>query len=230
MSEIIMLHKKEKGKILQVPSEISFLTLKDEYEACSFYNTAAKLTGNPKIFIPENTLHSDIAGDGIVLGVRAENRLVCVRVLTFNKDTISEYKEKLGGRLAGNVVCSDGCIVDAKYRGNNLQLLTWFRIEPLLHGKYDCVVATVSPENLVSLKNMLSCGYVIVSRANMYGGYERFIVRKILVGVQCIQAAKSIEINIEDRERMAALLSEGYVGYKIKHRPIGVNILLGQEE
>ena len=230
MNEVIMLHKKEKGKILQVPSEICFLTLKDEYEACSFYNSAAKLTGNPEIFAPDNTLHSDIAGDGIVLGVRAENRLVCVRVLTFNKKTISDYREKLGEKLAENVVCSDGCIVDAQYRGNNLQLLTWFRIEPLLHGKYDCVVATVSPENLVSLNNMFSCGYVIVTKANMYGGYERFIVRKKLVGVQSIQTAKHIEISIHDKERIAAAFSEGYVGYKMRHRSIGVNILLGQEE
>jgi len=230
MSETIMLKKTEKGRIILVPCKMDFLTPKDEYEACSFYNMTAKLVGNPEIFVPENTLPSELAGNGIVLGVRAEDRLICVRVLTFNHDTISEYREKSGGKIAENAACSDGCIIDSRYRGNNLQQLTWFRMEPVLYGKCDCVVATVSPKNLVSLKNVFSCGYVIIARINMYGGYERFILRKKLVGIQSIKTEKYIEINIHDREKITAVLSEGYVGYKMKHRSIGVNILFGQEE
>jgi hypothetical protein len=229
MSEIILLQKKKKGKIVQVPCEFVFLTSKDENETCSFYESAIKLIGNPEVFAPDNTLPLDLSGDGIVLGVRAENRLICVRIITFNQDTISEYRKILGEKLPERVACSDACVVDSQYRGNSLQQLTWFMMEPLLHGKYDCIVATVSHKNLVSLKNLLSCGFVIVDRAIMYGGYERFILRKKLSNIQDIKTTDHIEIDLHDGEKMKTMFSEGYVGYKMKHRLIGMHILFGQE-
>ncbi|MCL2767505.1 MAG: hypothetical protein FWE49_02080 [Synergistaceae bacterium] len=230
MNGSILLQKKENDRIVQVPCEIDLLTSNDENEVCSFYNMTAKLAGGPEVFVPEHTLPSDLAGDGIVLGVRAEGRLICVRVSTFNRDVISEYREELGGKFEEIAACSDGCIVDSRYRGNKLQQLTWFRMEPLLHGKCDCVYATVSPKNPFSLKNVFSCGYVVIARLNMYGGYERFVVRKRITGIQCINTAQHIEINLHDGEKMAAVLSEGYVGYKMMSGSAGVSILFGQEE
>ena len=40
------------------------------------------------------------------------------------------------------------------------------------------VLATVSPENAFSLRNIISEGFEVVSEKNMYGGYRRYIVRK----------------------------------------------------
>ena len=230
MNEVILLKKKERGKIAQVPCEISFLTSKDEGEACSFYETIANAVGDPEIFAPDNTLPSDLAGDGIVLGVKAEKSLICTRVLTFNHDTITEYKDILGKKFIENAVCSDGCIVDNRFRGNNLQQLTWFRVEPLLYGKYNSAVATVSPKNLVSLMNLFSCGFIIIARANMYGGHERFILRKKLMDIQSIKTMGHLEINVHDRAKIADMLSKGYIGYKVRHRNNGMNILFGQED
>ena len=229
MNKTIMFQKKDKGKIVQVPCEFKFLTSKDENETCSFYDMVANLVDDPEIFSPHNTLPSDLAGDGIVLGVRAENHLICIRILTYNRDTISAYEDALGGKFSENTVCSDGCVVDSRYRGNNLQLLTWFWMESLLHGKCDRVVATVSPKNIVSLKNLLSCGFMIIAEKSMYGGHERFILRKNLAGVQSIKTAGHVEINVHDREQMVKMLSEGYAGYKMRHRSSGVNILLARE-
>jgi hypothetical protein len=229
MKKLVLLQKKEKSKIFQVPCEIDFLSLKDENEACSFYNAMAKQIRNPEIFVPDNTLSSDLVGDGIVLGVRAENNLICIRVLTHNFHTISEYKSVLGEKVTGNLICSDGCVVDKRYRGNSLQQLTWFMIEPILHGKYDCVVATVSPKNHVSLKNLLICGFVIVALADMYSGYERFLLRKKLIDTQCIKTSEHMEINILDKNRITDVLSRGFVGFRMKYKPLGVHILFGQE-
>jgi len=229
MSKILLLQKKDKGRIEQVPCVIDFLASKDEYEACSFYQAAAELIGNPDIFVPDNTLPTDLANEGIVLGVRAENQLICVRILTFNRHTISEYKDILEEKLYGSVACSDGCIVENLYRGNNLQQLTWFMMEPLLHGKYDYIVATVSPKNIVSLKNLLACGFMIIARANMYGNFDRFILAKKLSKAMSIRTAAHAEINIHDCTRMMDLFSKGYVGYKMKHKSTGVYILLGEE-
>jgi hypothetical protein len=98
-----------------------------------------------------------------------------------------------------------------------------------LHGKCDCVVATVSPKNLFSLKNLFACGFIIIARANMYGGHERFILKKKLADIQSFQTVEHVEINVHDRVKMADMLSEGYVGYKMRHRSAGVYILFGRE-
>ena len=229
MNETILLKKKEKGKIVHTACEFTFLTAKDEREACNFYEMIANSIGDSEIFVPDNSLPTDLAGDGIVLGVREENNLICIRVLTFNQDIISEYKGILGEKYTKNAACSDGCAVDSRFRGNNLQLLSWFRIEPLLYGKRDHVVATVSPRNPVSLKNLFASGFIIIARASMYGGHERFILVKKLANNQAVKTAGHLEINLHDRGRMADALSEGYVGYKLRHRAAGINILLGQE-
>jgi hypothetical protein len=229
MKRIILLHKRERHRIVQVPCEIDFLTSQDEKEACSFYSTIARLIRNNEIFVPDNTLASDLNGDGIVIGVRAETRLICVRVLTFNQDTIADFKNVLGERITGNIACSDGCVVDSRYRGNNLQQMTWFLIEPLLYGKYDTVVATVSPKNHASLRNLLVCSFLIVDMADMYNGYERFVLRKKLTSQQCYNTAEHLEINVRDRNTIMNALAMGYVGYKMKQRSTGTYILFGQE-
>ena len=40
--------------------------------------------------------------------------------------------------------------------------------------------ATVSPENQYSLNNALACGFVIADRREMYGGYDRYLLKKML--------------------------------------------------
>jgi len=229
MKNIIFLQKKEKGRIVQTPCEVDFLTSKDEYEACSFYESIADLVGNPDIFAPEHTLPSDLASEGIVLGIRAEKKLICIRVLTFNSNTISEYKNVLGEKIVGNVACSDGCVVESQYRGNNLQQLTWFMIEPSLHKKYSCIVATVSPKNLISLKNLLACGFHIAARSNMYGNHDRFVLIKYLENNHSFKTVQHVEIGVHDKERMIGMFSEGYIGYKMKRKSTGICILMGQE-
>jgi len=229
MQKVILLQKKERHRVVHVPCEIDFLTSKDEYEACSLYNTIAEIVRNREIFVPDNTLPSDLAGEGIVLGVRAENHLICVRVLTFNQNTISDFKNVLGEKIAGRIACSDGCVVDSRYRGNSLQQLTWFLIEPLLYGRYDFIVATVSPKNIASLRNLLICSFLIVDMANMYNGYERFVLRKKLTNLQCYKTLEHLEINVRDKNGIMNALSRGYIGYKMKHKSTGIYILFGQE-
>ena len=43
-----------------------------------------------------------------------------------------------------------------------------------------CIGATVSPENQYSLNNALACGFVIADRREMYGGYDRYLLKKML--------------------------------------------------
>ena len=40
--------------------------------------------------------------------------------------------------------------------------------------------ATVSPDNQYSLSTALACGFEIVCRREMYGGYDRYLLAKTL--------------------------------------------------
>ena len=39
---------------------------------------------------------------------------------------------------------------------------------------------TVSPENLYSLNNALASGFTIAARREMYGGYDRYLLKKMV--------------------------------------------------
>jgi GNAT superfamily N-acetyltransferase len=75
---------------------------------------------------------------------------------------------------------ADSAVVHPDYRGNGLQrrlveaALQWLR--PGIVG----IGCTVSPENQYSLRNMQAAGYEIACRREMYGGYDRYVLRKRL--------------------------------------------------
>ena len=75
---------------------------------------------------------------------------------------------------------ADSAIVHADFRGNGLQRLMLGAALPLFPGRITHIGATVSPENQYSLNNALASGFAIVSRREMYGGYDRYLLRKDL--------------------------------------------------
>ena len=75
---------------------------------------------------------------------------------------------------------ADSAIVHADFRGNGLQRLMLGAALPLFPGRITHIGATVSPENQYSLNNALALGFAIVSRREMYGGYDRYLLKKDL--------------------------------------------------
>lgn len=73
---------------------------------------------------------------------------------------------------------ADSAVVCPDWRGNSLQrrlveaAMQWLRPEIVGIG------ATVSPDNAYSLRNALACGFEIVCRREMYGGYDRYVLQK----------------------------------------------------
>ena len=51
---------------------------------------------------------------------------------------------------------------------------------PLFPKKITHIGATVSPQNQYSLHNALASGFAIVSRREMYGGHDRYLLAKAL--------------------------------------------------
>ena len=85
------------------------------------------------------------------------------------------------GRSAHNYAANaDSAIVHADFRGNGLQRLMLEAALPLFPKKITHIGATVSPQNQYSLHNALASGFAIVSRREMYGGHDRYLLAKEL--------------------------------------------------
>ena len=75
---------------------------------------------------------------------------------------------------------ADSVIVHPDWRGNGLQRKLLEAALPLVRPGIVGIGATVSPENQYSLNNALACGFVIADRREMYGGYDRYLLKKML--------------------------------------------------
>lgn len=77
------------------------------------------------------------------------------------------------GFVPGTYLQIDNTIVDPTHRGQRLQAHI---IEHLVEGATEPIVATVSPENPASLKNLLSCGFEIRKTVERHGGFKRHVI------------------------------------------------------
>lgn len=75
---------------------------------------------------------------------------------------------------------ADSVIVHPDWRGNGLQRILLEDALPLLRPGIVGIGATVSPGNPYSLNNAKACGFEIVSRREMYGGHDRYLLAKHL--------------------------------------------------
>lgn len=75
----------------------------------------------------------------------------------------------------------DSAAVLPEFQGNRLQRRLISAAETILAARgYQYAMATVSPRNFYSLRNMLSSGYRIAKTTVKYGGKERHILIKTL--------------------------------------------------
>lgn len=75
---------------------------------------------------------------------------------------------------------ADSAVVHPDWRGNGLQRKLLEAALSLVRPGIVGIGATVSPENQYSLNNALACGFVIADRREMYGGYDRYLLKKML--------------------------------------------------
>lgn len=68
--------------------------------------------------------------------------------------------------------------VHPRYRGRGLQRQLLQAAEERMGERCGECLATVAPENAVSLRNFLQMGYTIVAQVRKYGGYDRYILWK----------------------------------------------------
>ena len=137
-----------------------------------------------RLFVRETKaeLEESLALD-FCLGGYAAERLMVFTLMIVNRATPRNLGWALGydvPRLLQSVTY-DSTFVSPDCRGFGLQraLLPLKDAEARSLGACEAL-ATVAPENTHSLNNLLFCGFEILGQRQMYGGLDRFIVRKRL--------------------------------------------------
>lgn len=117
----------------------------------------------------------------VCLGVFDGNRLAAFALMVVNRDSMERNNGQKNGLPPKDCVSFDTAFVDPDYRGLGLQrCLLKAREEIAMQLGAKHALVTVSPENSFSLNNILSQGFEIIARKQLYGGLDRYVLKKDL--------------------------------------------------
>lgn len=117
----------------------------------------------------------------VCLGVFDGDRLAAFALMVANRESPSRNTGQKNGFIPRECVSFDTAFVDPDYRGLGMQrylLQARDEIAVQLGAKYALV--TVDPKNEFSLRNILSQGFEIIARKQLYGGLDRYVLKKDL--------------------------------------------------
>ena len=160
------------GRELENPRPIALRQCTSAAEAAAVYalqNEVRAAMPDPELFVPDTREHiGNYLKYDLCVGAWDGSRLAAYLILRYC------------GRTEENYANADSAVVHPDYRGNGLQRKMLQAALPLLRPGIVGLGATVSPANAYSLNNALASGFVIVCRRAMYGGHDRYLLRKIL--------------------------------------------------
>ncbi|MDD1741800.1 MAG: hypothetical protein LUQ47_00555 [Methanotrichaceae archaeon] len=117
-------------------------------------------------------------------------------------------------------------VVHPAYRGNSLQKrMTYHHLKIIWERGYKHVCCTVSPNNPISLKNIMSCGFMIRGLKHKFGGYMRYIMYKNFDHFFRGKPEKKIDLMGNDIIGQINLLNLGYQGFEMELTPNGYKVL-----
>lgn len=175
--------KKIKGSPACQRVEVRRCVPGEEQAIFALQNEVRAAMPHPEQFVPDTLEHlARYVAHDLCLGAWQDGRLGAYFILRYCGMGEENYARVMGipqeeWPLWAN---ADSAAVHPDWRGNGLQLrlaeaaLQWLRPEIVGIG------ATVSPENEYSLRNALAAGFEIVCRRRMYGGYDRYVLRRRL--------------------------------------------------
>jgi predicted GNAT superfamily acetyltransferase len=173
--------------------------------------------------IEENYDILDVGGH--ILGVYFKNQLVAFRII----DTPGLGDRNLGKDLnfseedLWKVSIFDSTVVHPDFRGHGLQFKTLQKSkEILLQQGYQHGLATISPNNLYSVRNLIKAGFVIKEVKKKYGaiadeidGKLRYILWMDLRQKARRQYQHVVQLENREIEKQKLFLNNGYEGFKI---------------
>lgn len=155
-------------------------------DAAAFYalqNEVRAAMPHPEYFVPDTleNITAYLAHD-LCIGVFDGERLGAYFILRYCGQSEHNYAAFLGVPKAewDRWANADSAVVTPDWRGNGLQRKMLEAAAEFLRPDIVGIGATVSPENRYSLNNALACGFVIADRREMYGGYDRYLLKKEL--------------------------------------------------
>lgn len=171
------------GRPAQLPIRLRRCGPADAAAFFALQNEVRAVMPHPEQFVPD-TLENITAylREDLCIGAYDGERLGAYFILRYCGRSAHNYAAFLGVPREEweHWANADSAIVHADFRGNGLQRLMLGAALPLFPGRITHIGATVSPENQYSLNNALASGFAIVSRREMYGGYDRYLLKKDL--------------------------------------------------
>lgn len=171
------------GRPAQLPIRLRRCGPADAAAFFALQNEVRAAMPHPEQFVPD-TLENITAylREDLCIGAYDGERLGAYFILRYCGRSAHNYAAFLGVPREEweHWANADSAIVHADFRGNGLQRLMLGAALPLFPVRITHIGATVSPENQYSLNNALASGFAIVSRREMYGGYDRYLLARKL--------------------------------------------------
>jgi len=99
--------------------------------------------------------------------------------------------------------------VSCRGTGLHRRLIDW-RLARIRERDDRVILASVSPHNPSSLRNLIARGFVLRTLAPLYGGLSRFILEHESPGVPA-RPTERVVVPSDDEERCGALLRDGWI-------------------
>ncbi|UTR07348.1 GNAT family N-acetyltransferase [Alkalihalobacillus sp. LMS6] len=167
-------------------------------------------------------IHNILAGNGMIVGVFTEKRLIAARALLVPDVDEDEHLGKDAGLSRDQlkeVIYQEISLVHPEYRGRRLQqqMGEWLNCRLKKEDQpYQYVCATVAPTNLPSMVDKLKQGMEIVALKEKYGGKLRYIFIKNIKNPSSSFYETTVDVWLDDHEKQKDLIRLGYKGVALK--------------
>jgi ribosomal protein S18 acetylase RimI-like enzyme len=225
--------KRDKGLIseIEVDYELRFLDMSLFDEIVALQNIIYRSLPDQEIFKRSTAdfIRDLFRVERSILGVLTIEGLVAYSMINFP----GKSKENLGRDISlsdielKKVAHLQAIVVHPSYRGNSLQArMAHHHLKIIRNNCYKHVCCTVSPKNPISLKNIMSCGFVIRGLKPKFGGYMRYILYKNFDYYLQNKSEKFVLMG-NDITGQINLLNQGYQGFEMELIPNGFKVSYG---
>ena len=171
------------GKPAQQTITLRVCTPQEAETVFRLQNEVRAMMPNPELFVPDTleNICSYLVND-LCIGAWDGERLGAYFILRYCGKSEHNYAAFLGIPESEweHWANADSVIVHPDWRGNGLQRTLLEAALPLLRPGIVGLGATVSPNNPYSLRNAQACGFEIAARREMYGGHDRYLLKKMV--------------------------------------------------
>lgn len=183
--------------------------------------------------LSRDEVHNILAGNGMIVGVFTEERLIAARALLVPDVDEDEHLGKDAGLSRDQlkeVIYQEISLVHPDYRGRRLQqqMGKWLNCRLKKEDQpYQYVCATVAPTNLPSMLDKLKQGMEIVALKEKYGGKLRYIFIKNIENSSPSFYETTVDVRLDDLEKQKDLIRLGYKGVALKREKDSYTIVYG---